>query len=112
MDPFPLPRLCSHPSLSHSSIDHGGWESGHNQVPHQAQITVTWTMFLLQEFSTWKSSYVSPDQGNMVRQLQGSRMVPRDDYNSLTSDIFGPFYSISDHLYTIFLMHCMDVQSN
>ena len=36
----------------------------------------------------------------------------RDDYNGLTSDIFRPFYSMSDHLYIVFLMQCMDVRSN
>ena len=35
-----------------------------------------------------------------------------DDYNGLTSDIFKPFYSMSDHLYIVFLMQCMDVRSN
>ena len=34
----------------------------------------------------------------------------RDDYNGLTSDIFRPFYSMSDHLYIVFLMQCIDVR--
>ena len=36
----------------------------------------------------------------------------RDDYNSLTSDIFQAIYSLSGHLYIVFLMQCMDVRSN